>query len=83
MAPDLVEAVVRDPATSNAQTPSGVDPGTGDRVRHRQRPPQQGNRRAAQDHRGLVKVHLHSIYQKLGVDSRLALMLYARETAIA
>ena len=32
---------------------------------------------------GTVKVHLHSIYQKLGVDSRLALMLYARENAIA
>jgi len=32
---------------------------------------------------GTVKVHLHTIYQKLGVDSRLALMLYARENAIA
>jgi len=32
---------------------------------------------------GTVKVHLHSIYQKLGVNSRLALMLYARENAIA
>jgi DNA-binding NarL/FixJ family response regulator len=30
-----------------------------------------------------VKVHLHSVYQKLGVDNRLALMLYARENAIA
>ena len=32
---------------------------------------------------GTVKVHLHTIYQKLGVDNRLALMLYARENAIA
>jgi len=31
---------------------------------------------------GTVKVHLHNIYQKLGVDSRLALMIYARENAI-
>ena len=32
---------------------------------------------------GTVKVHLHNIYQKLGVDNRLALLVYARENAIA
>jgi len=31
---------------------------------------------------GTVKVHLHNIYQKLGVDSRFALMVYARENAL-
>lgn len=28
---------------------------------------------------GTVKVHLHNIYRKLGLDSRLALMIYTRE----
>jgi DNA-binding NarL/FixJ family response regulator len=28
---------------------------------------------------GTVKIHLHNIYQKLGVDSRVALTLYAQE----
>jgi DNA-binding NarL/FixJ family response regulator len=31
---------------------------------------------------GTVKMHLHSIYQKLGVDSRTKLIRYAREKAI-
>ena len=32
---------------------------------------------------GTVKVHLHNIYKKLGLGSRLALMLYTREHGLA
>lgn len=32
---------------------------------------------------GTVKIHLHSIYNKLGVSGRMELMLYAREHALA
>lgn len=32
---------------------------------------------------GTVKVHLHSIYEKLGVDNRLQLVRYAREKGLA
>lgn len=31
---------------------------------------------------GTVKVHLHNIYRKLGVDNRLALFIYAKEQGI-
>jgi hypothetical protein len=66
---------------------AGVDhphrPGAGHRAGHRQRPPQQEIAEQFQIAEGTVKVHLHSVYQKLGVDNRLALMLYARENAIA
>jgi DNA-binding NarL/FixJ family response regulator len=31
---------------------------------------------------GTVKVHLHNIYEKLGVDGRVALTLYAREKGL-
>ncbi len=32
---------------------------------------------------GTVKIHLHNIYEKLGVDGRLELMLYAQEKGLA
>jgi DNA-binding NarL/FixJ family response regulator len=32
---------------------------------------------------GTVKIHLHNIYEKLGIDGRLELMLYARENHLA
>ncbi len=32
---------------------------------------------------GTVKIHLHNVYEKLGVDSRLALTLYAQEKGLA
>ena len=32
---------------------------------------------------GTVKVHLHNIYKKLGLDSRLALMVYTKEHRLA
>jgi DNA-binding NarL/FixJ family response regulator len=32
---------------------------------------------------GTVKIHLHNIYKKLPIDSRLALTLYAREKGLA
>jgi len=32
---------------------------------------------------GTVKTHLHNIYKKLPIDSRLALTLYAREKGLA
>ena len=32
---------------------------------------------------GTVKIHLHSIYAKLGVSGRVELMIYAREHALA
>jgi DNA-binding NarL/FixJ family response regulator len=31
---------------------------------------------------GTVKIHLHNIYEKLGVDGRLALMLFAQEKGL-
>jgi DNA-binding NarL/FixJ family response regulator len=31
---------------------------------------------------GTVKIHLHNVYEKLGVDGRLTLMLYAQEKGI-
>ena len=31
---------------------------------------------------GTVKIHLHSIYGKLGVSGRVELMIYAREHAL-
>jgi len=31
---------------------------------------------------GTVKIHLHSIYEKLGISGRVELMLYAREHAL-
>jgi DNA-binding NarL/FixJ family response regulator len=31
---------------------------------------------------GTVKVHLHNIYKKLGLDSRLALMVYSKEQSL-
>lgn len=31
---------------------------------------------------GTVKVHLHNIYQKLGLDGRLALLRYARDKGL-
>ena len=32
---------------------------------------------------GTVKVHLHNIYKKLGLDSRLALVIYTKENGLA
>ncbi len=32
---------------------------------------------------GTVKVHLHNIYEKLNMDGRMALMVYARDNALA
>jgi two-component system nitrate/nitrite response regulator NarP len=32
---------------------------------------------------GTVKLHLHHIYEKLQVDGRLALLVYARERGLA
>jgi DNA-binding NarL/FixJ family response regulator len=32
---------------------------------------------------GTVKVHLHNIYKKLGLGSRLSLMIYSKEQGLA
>jgi DNA-binding NarL/FixJ family response regulator len=32
---------------------------------------------------GTVKIHLHNIYEKLRIDGRLALMLYAQEKGLS
>ena len=31
---------------------------------------------------GTVKIHLHNVYEKLGIDGRLELMLYAQEKGL-
>ena len=31
---------------------------------------------------GTVKIHLHNVYEKLGVDGRLELVLYAQERGL-
>ena len=32
---------------------------------------------------GTVKLHLHNVYEKLGVDGRLSLMVYAQQNGVA
>ena len=75
------DARVHDRARSRKRGPRhGVDAeGNRNRADGRRRPPQPRDRERLSISEGTVKVHLHNIYEKLGVDGRLELTLCAQQ----